>query len=112
MGADARLDRLGFAERVGLGIGHRVGSLGLLVLLGGVAAMVAGKSAGTAMAARYLLLAAFACGDLGLLSGMGSWWTARMTGRATGESRGVIVFNLIVLVVAAMLLVYRRVHHG
>ena len=90
------------AERVGLQLGHRLGSAGLLVLLGGVGAFFAHKPHGA------LLLLAFGCADVGFLGAFVALVLGRRAGRPSREALGTVLFCATVLLGTVAMLVASR----
>ena len=89
-------------ERIGLQLGHRLGSAALLVLLGGAGAFFAHKPHAA------LLLLAFGCADAGFLGAFVSLVLGRRAGRRSGEALGTVLFCATVLLAAAALLIVSR----
>ena len=92
----------GVVEQWCLQSGHRLGSLGLLLLLGGVAASVM-KGRPLVPLGMAILLA-----DLGLVGGLAGWWLARRQRRSATEARGLMIFNLVLLLLSVLLFALAR----
>jgi hypothetical protein len=92
---DSRLDRIGLA------LAHRLGSLGLLLLIVGIAMI------GRMPFYWHLLPAAFLAAEIGMLGGLLAW--VRTRGRDTGaKARNAMIFCAVIVVVSLALLVLIR----
>jgi hypothetical protein len=89
-------------ERIGLALAHRLGSLGLLLLVLGIAMM------GRMPFYWHLLPAAFLAAEIGMLGGLFAW--VRSRGRETAaEARNAMIFCGVIVVISLALLVLIRV---
>ena len=74
-----------------LQVGHRAGSLGLIILVVAIAAMKT-----KFFEARPIATGAFLLCDMGMLCGVGGWFLAAREGKPQREAIGLLIFSAIV----------------
>lgn len=93
-------------ERACMEVGHRVASVGFLVLVAGIITRALGKDA------WLMFPVAFACADVAVVLGVVAWTVAARRGTRRGEAMAIVLFSLVVLAYSAVMLVKIRSEAG
>jgi hypothetical protein len=91
-----------FLKWLGLQIGHRAGSLALLLIAGGGVMHYLQKNE------SILLLAGFFAADVALVASFVAWWILSRRGLRSREALGAMIFNFVVLIAAIALMIFSR----